>query len=89
MKALAGRFRERVAIPGLILLASIVPYMLPVLATRAVLPRQREMGIVLVILSLALAGAVLWQLRVYVLLALIASYKTWRKSRNPAVRPAG
>ena len=57
-------FVQRVGVPIAILLLSLLPYLIPAVATRAILPRNRPLGLTLAVLSLALAGMVLWLLRI-------------------------
>jgi hypothetical protein len=63
IKAFENRLTRRVGVPLFIMLASVLPYLIPAMAARAVLPANRELGWALALLSLALAGAVFWQLR--------------------------
>src|SRR5512141_2615329 len=56
--------RRWIGRPALVMLISVSPYLIPGIATRMVLPRNRALGITLVVLSLVLAGVVLRQLRI-------------------------
>jgi hypothetical protein len=64
LKRFEKTLERKAGIPILIMLASLLPYLLPAMATRAVLPRHRTLGLTLAFLSLALALVVFWQLRI-------------------------